>query len=447
MKNISVNSIDQLKEAVSSFGQDALYRGQTQIFGSPDAPKMSTSFSRNGCIPTTMLRWSHHARFILAALLGQDQREVSLEFTQAILQHYGWRSFYLDASSNPAVSAWFASHVLKLDRSIHICEDCYEDAVFLVKRIAKYTVEEGIGNLFVLSKQAIAENALGLVDLTTIELQNFRPRFHAQAAWLVGPLHNDLPIDCVLGTISGPMHLFRDFAKENGIVHTNSLFPTIEEDPVLKSLTSMPWKRFPLPDDTKDDIDFFTQELELPEYHDSFRKHSPPHIAYYDGGVAMAKEVPTEIVFYDVPEMVVYGYADPIETRFPLVTKIVESEGLHIVFEIDNIVRRPGRLSSDYIKGVAVSKRGDGLFSLADFAVEHPGRRIVGCGINMGWHYRIAEDGRWIRELVDDDCSCGNISVHQHHLSMLTILEDHLVNKPSTVSRRATKARKQPSGS
>ncbi len=113
----TAQTVDQLQDILSSYGKDALFRGQVRQFGTNEAPRMNTSFSRNGCIPPLMLRWSHYASFILAALLERQHRDISLEFTQAILQHYGWRSFYLDTSSSSAVSAWFAAHTFSIHSS------------------------------------------------------------------------------------------------------------------------------------------------------------------------------------------------------------------------------------------------------------------------------------------------------------------------------------------
>lgn len=436
MQNHSIDTLEELEAALAMFGSDALYRGQIRNFGTDDAPKMNTSFGRNGCIPPLMLRWSHYPRFALAALLGSSHREISSEFTQALLQHYGWRSLYLDASSSAAISAWFACHRFNSKRSIELCEDCFEDPVFLVKLMAEYCYEEGNGFLYVLSKEAMTQRSLGLVDLSAIQLPGCRPRFHAQEAWLAGPLSEELPVDCIVATIQAPKSVFRSYAQEHGIEETEHLFPDTNEDPVLEFLTSMPWKVKTLHDKQKTDIKFFNQPVEFPEYHDSFRKHNPPYFAYFDGSASKIHGLAEDIVVFDVPEVVVYGFADPVSEKFPMVAEVLEFEGRHFVFEIDSLVRRPGRLNTEYLKGFAISKCENGLLSVADFVVEHPGQQMAGCGINMGWHYRIADDGRWLREVTSDDCPCDNNSTHQHHLSMLTILEAHLADDPSFVTRR-----------
>ncbi|XHY17813.1 hypothetical protein SuNHUV7_26120 (plasmid) [Pseudoseohaeicola sp. NH-UV-7] len=70
MKRFTISEYAELEALISEFGGDAVFRGQTKHYGPENAPSMNTSFSRAGCIPTLMLRWSHYARFILAALLG-----------------------------------------------------------------------------------------------------------------------------------------------------------------------------------------------------------------------------------------------------------------------------------------------------------------------------------------------------------------------------------------
>lgn len=437
MENHVVTDTKELRAVLQRFGQDALFRGQIRQFGTDAAPKINTSFTRNGCIPPLMLRWAHYSGFILAALLGTERRNISLEFTQAILQHYGWRSFYLDASSEPAVSAWFAAHTFKGGRSIELCEDCYEDGVFLVKLRANYNFEEGDGFLYVVSKKAMKERGFTLVDLASIDMPDCRPRFHAQKAWLIGPLKANLPTDCIVASIRGPRSVFRDFAHKRGLSETQSLFPDKDEDPVLELLTSMPWKRIDSPKVGLRDLHFFGQPCEFPEYHNSFTKHNPAHVAFYEGGSSFAALMPdAEVVVFSAPEAIVYGHADPLGMKFPGVAKLLEGVGRHFIFEIDSLVRRPGPLSTDYLKGLAITKIESNLVSVADFAVDHRGLQIAGCGINMGWHYRIGEDGVWTREEMPDDCPCGNESIHEHHLSMLTILEDQIIMHPESVRRR-----------
>jgi hypothetical protein len=61
-----------------------------------------------------MLRWCRYAKSVLDIYLTGYSNP--LESSQALLQHYGWRSFDVDCSTDPAVGTWFASHVCSEDR-------------------------------------------------------------------------------------------------------------------------------------------------------------------------------------------------------------------------------------------------------------------------------------------------------------------------------------------
>lgn len=428
-----VHSDIELRALLKTFDDDVLFRGQVRQYGSDASPQINTSFERQGCIPPLMLRWSHYSRFILAALLGRHERDVGIEFMQAVIQHYGWRSFYLDASSDPAVSAWFASHTFSSKRSFELCEDCFEDPVFLMKLSARYDYVEGDGFIYVLSKPAIEANGLKTFDLSSIAIDNCRPRFHAQSAWLLGALQGNLPIGCIKAVIRAPRSVFKEFAASAGLRETFDLFPRAAEDPVLKLLLSSPWTKIQEASNDKAGIDFFRQAMELPEYDDSFCKHNPAHVAFYRNEKGSSEISDPDLTFFDAPDEIITGAAAPVASKFPRIATLAHAHGGHLVFEIDNLIRRPGKLDSEYVKGIAVQRCVDGKMAVADFVMDHPGLRPAGCGINMGWHYNVEADGTWRRAVTAEDCSCGNDSIHEHHLSGLTIIERLLGGVPAHI--------------
>lgn len=125
MKQIKINTIHELEVLIDEFGQDVLFRGQHTHYGSPGEPSVIASFDRQDCIPSETIKWSRYASKVLEALIGEHVND--LGYVQALLQHYGWRSFYVDCSSSPAVSAWFASHKSTESYRIDMCEDCDEN--------------------------------------------------------------------------------------------------------------------------------------------------------------------------------------------------------------------------------------------------------------------------------------------------------------------------------
>lgn len=65
-------------------------------------------------------------------------------------------------------------------------EDCNEEPVLLLKRLASYDFEDGDGHLYIIDKEEALR--IGLVDLSSVTLHGCRPRTIAQEAWLLGPL-------------------------------------------------------------------------------------------------------------------------------------------------------------------------------------------------------------------------------------------------------------------
>jgi hypothetical protein len=427
VQKIEIANVEELRAVLGEFGEDALYRGQVEHYGSLHSPSMNTSFDRRGCDPDRMLKWAHYAYYALAPLIDMPPPE-QIEFTQAILQHYGWRSFFLDASS------WFAGHAFSKETTFDLLEDCFEDPVMLVRDAASYAPSEGEGHLYVLSKNAVAAEGLKCVDLSQIVLPERRPRFHAQAAWLIGPLHGNLPLVCITAYIKGPAEVFRAFAAEAGLTETGRLFPPTGEDPVLDTLLSLPWEKIVLPDEGPSElhIPFYRRALSLPEY---FREHRrkilPAHVAFYES-VSIADGLSPEegVHVTPIPEVAMYGHAG-VTMSFPRVTAIVREFG-KVAFEMDGLVRMPeSGHTIHYSKGLHLQQLDDGLIAVSDLVVEHPGRVITGIAVNMGWHYSANAVGHWKRVHHADDCPCPNGWRHEHHLSALTIIEDHLSEQVS----------------
>ena len=139
MEKIKVSSIPELKDVLSGFNDGYLFRGQSRHYtDGSSTPSLTPSFfsSRERCVPPTRHRWSTHADFIIHTILGHSNFDEQL--SEAILQHYGWKSFFLDLSASSHVAAWFASHSFSEKVSWHMSEDCYETAVQLHNLKASY---------------------------------------------------------------------------------------------------------------------------------------------------------------------------------------------------------------------------------------------------------------------------------------------------------------------
>lgn len=92
-----IKSVDELEAHFSKYKSGYLFRGQVKHYlDSNGFTSIPTSFSRHGCIPDVMFKWMHCAKAMIRGFTGVDYFNIDLELSQAILQHYGWRSFYVD---------------------------------------------------------------------------------------------------------------------------------------------------------------------------------------------------------------------------------------------------------------------------------------------------------------------------------------------------------------
>ena len=445
IKTVGVQSTEELDAFFATLGNGYLFRGQTR--GHCDAsgkPTISTSFARRGCHPPHMLRWSHYARTILRAFTNGFDDSDDLATDQAILQHYGWRSFFVDATSAPGVACWFAGHEYTTQRKLDLTEDCWETGLFTVRDAATYQPADGLAVLYCLSKKRIRANGLQHVELSEIATAKGRPRFLAQHAWMVGPLQTPLPTDCITVKILAPACVFRDYAVSQGLRTTADLFPGPDEDPVLAALLAMPWVHH---DDgtSPNKLAFYFRSLPIPEYGWPFVKIHASSVAFYRP-FWLANECPSEgPPFLDAtyllsPETMFYGV--PGDTRaLPNLSRLL-SKYPFLVVEMDGLMHHPhAGPTEQYGKGVFFKRAGD-LVHLGEVAISHPGIRPNECGLVRGRHYHAGTDGTWSREPHSDDCPCGHDALHEHHLAVATHLEHELAQgsfrrvKPNALAHR-----------
>lgn len=226
MQTVECKNVDDLRSFFENVAPGSLYRGQTKEFRRADGgPDIRTSFARHGCIPDRMLKWWHYSRTILAHHVKAFDEFTDLATDQAILQHYGWRSFFLDVTTNPAVASWFAGNKYGSKRSCELLEDCFEDPVFNLREHAKYTPAEEIGCVYVLNRKALRARDIQTVDLVEITTVAGRPRFLAQSAFMVGKLDGQLPDDCIHARVLAPSSTFRDYAAQYPDITEERLFP------------------------------------------------------------------------------------------------------------------------------------------------------------------------------------------------------------------------------
>ncbi|MBJ2082008.1 FRG domain-containing protein [Serratia ureilytica] len=435
MEKLVARSLHELEIYIQKFGKDVLFRGQLNHYGEPNEPSVIASFDRHDCVPSETMKWIRYASKVLEVLIGDHVDDFA--YVQALLQHYGWRSFFVDCSSSPAVSAWFASHKYTETRGIDMCEDCDENFLWERKKFAHYDFEEGDGHLYVIDKTIAAK--VGLVDLSSLIIDGFLPRTEAQKAWLLGPTSGKpVPTECFVAHITANRAIFREYAALSGYTGTDSIFPPTTQDPILKALLELPWKELKLPLDPKLPVSVFKRTIELPEYQESFEKIASPATAFYRGGmisdmfdsIETFKGKLTGGKIISAPGVIIFGTADSsTPLSFPKIEKILEGK-TYLAFEINEIIKHPSMgYNTIYQKGVGVITHAPDLFEVCELVVMHPGQNMTKVGLSPGLYYRRKSNGLWTRESHCNECNCKNDKIHKSHISALHIAED-LLNPP-----------------
>lgn len=430
MQTVEISSTRELRAFFAGLDADWLFRGQLHHYENAGASNIVSSFSRLGCSPPEMLKWHHYSSNILRGMLGSAASDLAL--CQALLQHYGWRSFYIDVSTDPAVAAWFGAYQYHEETIIDSCEDCNEMPVWLRRKFASYEeAEEGSGHLYAISRSRLPEG-VEAIDLAQIGTWGTRSRYSVQSAWLIGPLSRaPLPPETIGYHLIADRDILREYATQEGFQTTESMFPPPEEDAALATLLRLPWKI--IPTDGPEFIPAFRRTIEFPEYHRSYRRILSPSLALYKGTsvatLPRAPEGPDDIHVVAIPELAMFGHPPQASLdRFPHIQRLLPRHAV-VVFEIDNLILR-GELEGQalYCKGMSLAVHDQGLIEVSEQWVEHPGMTLTCGGACRGWFYEISEDGIWARHHHQDECLCGNEEIHIELFQRLHGIEEYLAN-------------------
>lgn len=423
---LTINTIDELEHAIAAHAEGCLFRGQTKHYSDEDGRvSITTSFARNGCIPSQMQKWSLYSKMTLCCLKGPDFHDsVNLEECQALLQHYGWRSFYLDFTTDYRIACWFASNTYSENRFSSVVEDWQEIGVMAIGRSASYqSSSEGEGFLYVVSKEALLSSDIGVHDISRFRFSDFDSRLDRQNAVMVGPL-STLPSEAIVAQYRIAGDVLREASIE---FNQKVLFPDRSQDLIYKLLLSAPFE-IPRHIDGLGDFGPYVRSLNIPEYDYVFRKRIPPSVAFYKPQYFIDPEKDMEAVIVHAPEHFLYhddiGQPDTIDSVVRLMGSknklIVEADGLICLSSYSD--------GNIYLKGAVIEKKEAGLISISGLMVGHPGTVCSAIGADTGWHYN-ADSGVFERYKHKDDCPCNNPRKHLHELSIVRKLEHAIQNR------------------
>lgn len=420
----------QIADYLEPLAGSALFRGQDQHHVTDDSEiSFSPSFRRLACVPTLMFRWTYYAQSVLRALQGPEGTSAPTEYVQAILQHYGWRSFFLDVSASSFVASWFAGHRYSRDIRMEMTEDCFETPIILGHLIGDYEKFNGEGHLYVFRRKLLTELNFGLVDLEAITINdNARYRFAIQKAWLIGPLTKNLPGHCAIAHVSAPAKVFREYASFANLDSIHSVFPDRSEDPILDLLLSVPWEIMPKIDNR---IEGYVRGLQIPEYDFKDSKRYTSKVAFFRPFWIADNRGPKDspfsgATFIRMPQDILFARRENTPIALPRLYDLLR-EKKSIAVEANGLLAYPEfSRQVSYGKGVFLILEQDKLVQVCEISVDYEGRVLSGAGITRGWFYEIQDSGDWKRTPYEGECPCNNRGRHEQHLVMAFVADSML---------------------
>lgn len=439
MRHIKIDSKEELDSALSDLRTSHYFRGQTKHYvhegGFQGFP---TSFQRHGCIPRRMRRWACYARDILHTLADPPITKVPIELSQALLQHYGWRSFFLDLSASPEVSSWFASHSFSEQESLALAEDQSEIPVTLHYKLASYaTSSEQRGHLYAISRDALESSGIGVHDLCSI-MSEMDCRPTRQQALVAGPLSSHSPADCVTHHIEGPRSILADFAARAGFRSQEDLFPKSDEDLFYQHFLREPW--IEIEDGT------YGRALDMPIYEQPKTRfvegafHKPTWVSADLGTVDPAQPSPEHLrhaLIIRAPDDIMFGFGKPTAT-FPLsyLRSLLSTHG-SVIIESDGLYQFPVHEKHEFIKGVIIETAGEGRVNVSDLSVSHPGSQLLGWGVMASRQYAWTPSNCLVASPAEADCPCNYELRHERQLETLCCVESEAARlRPVTGTER-----------
>lgn len=225
----------KLNKIVSRYDhQHLVFRGQVK--DRPLVPSMlrgkgNVSGRAPGCIPILTANWHVCAKRLVSRF--KERRPTDIEI-QAVMQHYGYRSFFIDVTSDPEATLWFALHKFESDRTPLHVDKQLRSAVF---QWSRYEPSSSGFMYFILLPEHESQNQY--LDLTRV-MPKSAARIHRQKAGAIFCSRRSRSIDDLvvakLRVVDGGW-----FRNSNQNVKTTEFFPPPSVDDFYRCLCTVPY--------------------------------------------------------------------------------------------------------------------------------------------------------------------------------------------------------------
>jgi FRG domain len=412
-------TIARLKETHP--GYSFLYRGQTTLH-----PKIRSSKARDS--QATNLEVEAGWRTLAFGMLGLPYVEGNSRFMEAILQHYGAPTRYIDLTDDLEVAAWFAVHQSKRDTQRYM-GTCLRSFTF----ICYERIQAEHGYVLVLA----LPNPKSLVDSDLLfPLKDLPGRFvrpNRQRGWLmldqppVIPDPNDFWI-CSIPVV----------AKTFGTDLTSEyLFPGVDQDPAFRTLATLPYVQVPagyFPSESEKEGDredqsletfcFGWRALELPEYLKSPREEAINHkwndfVIYEPHPMRMWRNWRSDLKDKYPERDANIGFATKI-TVGPEALSLLKSEANAACswpsVQSDNILFTFAGLDHDKVSEHGPTYEGVWLHREGDLIIETPVDSDEKVMSTCPGHGYLLREGRLNRVQIAQCCTCSLPETHDHRV-------------------------------
>ena len=414
-----ISSLEELVDVATKYSEGHIFRGQTTHYVNDNGGiSVNTSFDRNGCVPPTMQKWMLYCEEILRCLKGPEfDGAVDLVECQAVLQHYGWRSFFIDFSRRLDVSCWFASNVYSEEFVGRIGEDWQEKGLWSLHKKATYSEHVSCGYIYIVQEAKLTKHQIKTSDVERFRFSDFCSRFDRQSAVMVGPV-SILPEAAIVATLQVPVGVLRQYSIN---LSMHQLFPGRDEDLIYKFLLDAP---FVLKNsDTSELGDFgpYVRDLEIPEYDYSFVKRPPTHVAFYRYGYLIKPDA-VKSVLVRTPDWFLHHVNIDSGDKIDGVLNLFQNTDT-LIIEAEGMIRWPSYSGTSlYLKGAIIRYVNIDQICISGLMTSHPGMAHKQIIEDRGWHYNIV-GGYLSRVSSSADCPCNNKRKHQLELTIVKKLQ------------------------
>lgn len=427
-----IDSINDLEAVLLQYDEGYLFRGQNKHHLKGGDTSIVSSFARLGCHPPSMQKWWHYCDEVMLSMFGPDSdRKLTFDESNALLQHYGWRSFYIDASKDPTVATWFASQKYVGKRSLVITEDCYEIGVCCSINHGAYEPSQDYGYLYIISKDKLTEHDIEYHDLYKLGFSDFNPRYIKQSGVMIGSC-SQIPIDAIVETLKVSSSVLKEHSSSHSV---ESLFPNRQEDKIYNILLSTPFEEVNGDGEIKNF--FYKRSLDIPEYDFNFTKINSPNIAFYNTQHAINSEDFEDNTVFRCPDS--FLYHTEIESPDDL-SELVKClpVGARATVECDGLLRLPPFFDKPlFLKGAQIHRIEDNLYCVGGLTVKFQGTKLNYVQLDDGWHYEM-NSGAFERMLKKNDCPCNYARKHQLVFTILKKANLAITNSAFSMSEGVT---------